>query len=100
MILALVYLAVVFGLDYLSTGQGVDAAAVALSVITFPSGLVTTIVFLLLAVDFGSDDYTAATGGYEPSGHVIAGVVQVVLVWAVLRAVKKRRERKETEIHL
>ncbi|MFL6001090.1 MAG: hypothetical protein ACJ736_43570 [Streptomyces sp.] len=38
-LLALVYLVAVFALDYLSVEQGKDAAAVVLSVITFPRAL-------------------------------------------------------------
>ncbi|MEU0941189.1 hypothetical protein ABZ379_00080 [Streptomyces canus] len=93
MLLALAYLMVVFGLDCLSVEQGRDAAALVLSVITFPSGFVTTIVFLLAAVVFGFDDYSPGPDTYVPSVHAMAGIVQVVLIWLVLRALKGRRAR-------
>ncbi|MDT9699627.1 hypothetical protein [Streptomyces sp. P17] len=92
MTLALAYLVVVFGLDYLSVEQGMDAAAVVLSVITFPSGVVTTVLFLFAAVVFGFDDYSPGADGYAPSVQAIAGIVQVVLIWLVLRVLRKRRE--------
>ncbi|MFJ6392529.1 hypothetical protein ACIQJT_33580 [Streptomyces sp. NPDC091972] len=88
--LALAYLAVVFGLDWLSVEQGRDAAAIVLSVITFPSGVVTTVVFLLAAVVFGFDDHSPGPDTYAPSVHAIAGVVQVLLIWLVLRSLGKR----------
>ncbi|WP_405817622.1 hypothetical protein OG241_23645 [Streptomyces sp. NBC_01390] len=90
LLIALVYLVVVFGLDYLSVERGVDAAAVAVSVITFPSGFLTTIVFLLLAVAFGFDDYSPGPDSYAPSVYAVAGIVQVLLAWLVLRAVRKK----------
>ncbi|MFC9843930.1 hypothetical protein ACFWFF_32875 [Streptomyces sp. NPDC060223] len=90
--LALAYLVVVFGLDYLSVEQGVDAASVVLSVITFPSGVVTTVLFLFAAVIFGFDDYSPGADGYAPSVQAIAGIVQVALIWLVLRVLRKRRE--------
>jgi len=85
-LLALAYLAVVFGLDYLGVEQGV------LSVITFPSGSVTTVLFLFAAVIFGFDDYSPGADGYAPSVQAIAGIVQVVLIWLVLGVLRKRRE--------
>ncbi|MFJ2115002.1 MULTISPECIES: hypothetical protein [unclassified Streptomyces] len=90
LLIALAYLVVVFGLDYLSVERGVDAAAVAVSVITFPSGFLTTIVFLLLAVAFGFDEYSPGADSYAPSVHAVAGIVQVLLAWLVLRILKKR----------
>lgn len=92
-LLALAYLAVVFGLDYLSVEHGQDAASVALSVLTFPSGTVTTVVFLLAAADFGLADDTPGPDTYAPSVHAIAGIVQVGLIWLVLRMLRRRRER-------
>ncbi|MGW0418911.1 hypothetical protein [Streptomyces sp. NPDC003015] len=80
-----------FGLDYLSVEQGKDAAAVVLSVITFPSGVVTTVVFLFAAVVFGFDDYSPGQDTYAPSVQAIAGIVQVLLIWLVLRVLRKRR---------
>ncbi|MEU6222511.1 hypothetical protein [Streptomyces sp. NPDC047042] len=90
LLIALAYLVVVFGLDYLSVDRGVDAAAVAVSVITFPSGFLTTIAFLLIGVAFGFDDYSPGPDSYAPSVYAIAGIVQVLLAWLVLRALRNR----------
>ncbi|WP_043676167.1 hypothetical protein [Streptomyces xylophagus] len=93
LILAAVYLVVVFGLDFLSAEHGMDAASVVVSVITFPAGTLTTVVFLLLAVVFGFDGYSPGPDTYAPSVHAVAGIVEVILVWAVLRAAVRRRSR-------
>ncbi|MFD4598898.1 hypothetical protein ACFWPQ_12785 [Streptomyces sp. NPDC058464] len=91
-LLALAYLVTVFGLDYLSVEHGLDAAAAAVTVITFPSGVVTTVLFLLGAVVFGYDDHSPGPDTYAPSVHAVAGIVQVVLFWLVLRQLRKRQE--------
>ncbi|MFE9248349.1 hypothetical protein [Streptomyces sp. NPDC007088] len=92
--LALVYLAIVFGLDYLSVEQGMDFATVVLSVLTFPSNIVTTVLFLLAAVVVGYDDYDPGPDVYTPSVQAIGGIVQVVVFWLVIRALRKRREKR------
>ncbi|MFE4416211.1 hypothetical protein [Streptomyces sp. NPDC056821] len=89
-LIALAYLLVVFGLDYLSVERGIDAASVAVTVITFPAGILTTVAFLFLAAVFGYDDATSGPDTYTPSVHAIAGIVQVLLAWALLRALKGR----------
>ncbi|MFJ9704077.1 hypothetical protein [Streptomyces sp. NPDC101234] len=89
-ILALAYLVVVFALDYLSVEHGLDAATAAVTVITFPSGTVTTVLLLLGAVVLGHDDYSPGPDTYAPSVHVVAGIVQIVLVRLVLAAVSGR----------
>ncbi|MFL6001091.1 MAG: hypothetical protein ACJ736_43575 [Streptomyces sp.] len=48
----------------------------------------TTVVFLLAAVVFGIDDYSPGPDTYVPSVHAIAGIVQVLLIWLVLRALR------------
>ncbi|MCX4586361.1 hypothetical protein [Streptomyces sp. NBC_01481] len=93
LILAVVYLMVVFGLDYLSVERGVDGATVAVTVITFPAGTLTTIVFLLLAVVFGFDDYSPGPDSYAPSVYAISGIVQLVLVWCLLKTIRRHREK-------
>ncbi|WP_105972255.1 hypothetical protein [Streptomyces geranii] len=80
-LIALVYLVVVFGLDYLGVDRGSDTAAVALYVITFPSGFLTTIAFLLLGGAVGFDEYSPGPDSYAPSVYAVAGIVQVLLVW-------------------
>ncbi|MEU9447790.1 hypothetical protein [Streptomyces sp. NPDC048277] len=90
-ILALAYLAVVFGLDYLGVERGLDAATVVLTVITFPSGVLTTVLFLFGAVSFGYDDFSSGPDTYAPSVHAVAGIVQVALFGAALRALRRCR---------
>ncbi|MEV5845097.1 hypothetical protein AB0M32_24325 [Streptomyces sp. NPDC051985] len=90
-VLALAYLAVVFGLDYLSTEHGLDAATAAVTVLTFPSAVVTTVAFLLGAVTLGLDDQTPGPDTYAPSVHAVAGIVQVALVWLALRRLNSGR---------
>ena len=90
-VLALVYLAVVFGLDYLSVEHGLDAATAAVTVLTFPSGVLTTVLFLLGAVTLGLDDQSPGPDTYAPSVHAVAGIVQVALVWLVLRLLNSVR---------
>jgi multisubunit Na+/H+ antiporter MnhB subunit len=86
---------VVFGLDYLSVERGMDTATVAVAVLTFPAGFLTTLAFLLLAVALGHDEYSPGPDTYAPSVYAVGGVVQVVLIWLVLRAFQKYREKAD-----
>ncbi|MEV8452639.1 hypothetical protein AB0467_09375 [Streptomyces sp. NPDC052095] len=98
--LALAYLVAVFGLDYLSGERGSDLAGLVELVITFPSGIVTLILLLLLAAVFGFDDGSTGPDTYAPSVYAVSGIVQVLLVWLVLWVVKKQRAGKRREMAL
>ncbi|NKQ28557.1 hypothetical protein [Streptomyces galbus] len=93
LLLALAYLLVVSGLDYLGAERGTDAAAVAVSVLTFPAGFLTTLAVLFLAVAVGDDSPGPDT--YAPSVHAVGAVAQVLLVWLVLRASRTYRSRAD-----
>ncbi|WP_411103912.1 hypothetical protein [Streptomyces sp. cmx-4-9] len=83
------YLAVITALDVLWWVRDAAWAEAALTVLTFPSHVLVTVLLLLLAALTGWEE-TAPGEGYAPSVYAVAGLVQAVLALGVLWLARRR----------